>query len=306
MVRSLAIVNDSSAALLCHAYLDPATRFATVLGTGLNAAIYLPIAALDPEKFGLRPLPSETITHVLTNTELSMFGKSTFPTTRWDEALNASHLLPDYQPFEYLIAGKYIGEIVRLIIAEATRTAGLFGGVLPSSLAEKYTLDTGYLACVDVEKDISLSCAIFGDLYPGRYSGNYSPHSGKLCPSEKDMAFVQAVVRLVIYRSGALFTVGIHALTTLLREVETVDIRQLAIACNGSIINHYPNYLGRAQATLDQLYAFEGLEGNVSVSLKESTDSAVLGAAVAVAMAFKHPYINKYTPDFSMPIIGMM
>ena len=240
-----------------------------------------------------------------------MFGKSTFPTTRWDKALNANHILPDYQPFEYLIAGKYIGEIVRLIIAEATRTAGLFGGVLPLSLADKYTLDTGYLACIDVEKDISLSCAIFGDLYPGRYSGDYSPHSGKLSPSEKDMAFVQAVVRLVIYRSGALFSVGIHALTTLLREVETVDIRQLAIACNGSIINHYPYYMGRAQATLDQFHAFEGLEDNVRISLRESTDSAVLGAAVAVAMAFKQPFgaelrRNRYTPAVGMPIYETM
>ena len=240
-----------------------------------------------------------------------MFGKSTFPTTRWDKALNATHILPDYQPFEYLIAGKYIGEIVRLIIAEATRTAGLFGGVLPLSLADKYTLDTGYLACIDVEKDLSLSCAIFGDLYPGRYSGTYSPHSGKLSPSEKDMAFVQAVVRWVIYRSGALFTVGIHALTTLLREIETVDIRQLAIACNGSIINHYPNYLGRAQATLDQFHDFEGLEDNVRVSLKESTDSAVLGAAVAVAMAFKQPMwgqirVKGYTPAVGMPMYQTM
>lgn len=223
-----------------------------------------------------------------------MFGKSTFPTTRWDEALNATHILPDYQPFEYLIAGKYIGEIVRLIIAEATRTAGLFGGALPPSLADKYTLDTGHLACVDVAEDISLSCAIFGDLYPGNYSGHYYPLSTKSSPSEKDMTFVQAVVRLVIYRSGALFTVGIHALTTLLRDLETEDIRELAIACNGSIINHYPDYLGRAQATLDQFHEVEGLGGledNVRVSLKKSTDSAVLGAAVAVAMVVEasHP-----------------
>lgn len=128
-IRLDAIVNDSSSTLLARAYVDPSSRLAVILGTGVNAAIHLPIAALQSSKFGSRIMPSETdADFVLTNTELSMFGKDILPTTRWDERLNNDHMHPNYQPFEYLIAGAYMGEIVRLIICEATATAGLFSG----------------------------------------------------------------------------------------------------------------------------------------------------------------------------------
>lgn len=128
-----AIVNDSSSALLARAYLDPTSRLAVILGTGVNAAIHLPIAALDASKFGSRTMsPDRDTAYVLTNTELSMFGQHILPMTRWDEHLNNSHMHPNYQPLEYFIAGGYMGEIVRLIICEATATAGLFNGsVLP-------------------------------------------------------------------------------------------------------------------------------------------------------------------------------
>ena len=97
--------------------------------------------------------------------------------------------------------------------------------------------------------------------------------------------FIKTVVRLVSTRSIAYFTVGIHALTTLLQTLETIDMGQVTIGCDGSIINRYPGYMGRTQATLNHLIEFEHLQGKMRVKLERSTDSAVLGAAVAGAMA---------------------
>src|SRR4051794_26334696 len=144
-----AIVNDSSATLLSRAYLDASTRFALILGTGCNAAIHLPVTILGPGKFGIRPSSwHEKATHVVVNTELSMFGKGVFRTTRWDDLLNDNHPLPDFQPFEQLIGGRYLGEIVRLILVEAIQTAGLFGGEMPEGLLEPYSLDTLSIATI--------------------------------------------------------------------------------------------------------------------------------------------------------------
>jgi hexokinase len=149
-VRMDAIVNDSSATLLSRAYLDPSTRFALILGTGCNAAIHLPVTALGPSKFGIRPSSwHEKANHVLVNTELSMFGKGIFPVTRWDESLNSTHALPDFQPFEMLLSGRYLGEIVRLMLVEAIQTAGLFGGEIPENFTEPYSLDTGTIAAIE-------------------------------------------------------------------------------------------------------------------------------------------------------------
>ena len=276
-VRLDAIVNDSSSALLARAYLDHDTRLATILGTGMNAAVHLPITALDPSKFRSMSTPVGSSTHVLTNTELSMFGKNIFPTTPWDKVLNATQILPDYQPFEYLVAGKYIGEIVRLILLEATRTAGLFDGLMAPSLASAtYSLDTKNLALIDVDEsgELVLSRSLFHQWYP-------SPR----CPSEKDMMFVKDVVRRVSTRSIAYFTVGIHALTAVLQRLDTIEMDHITIGCDGSIINKYPSYIERAQATLNQMIESGDSQGKIRVSLERTTDSAVLGAAVAGAMA---------------------
>ena len=276
-VRLDAIVNDSSSALLARAYLDPDTRLAAILGTGMNAAVHLPITALDPSKFRSASPPVGAGSHVLTNTELSMFGKDIFPTTSWDRILNATHILPDYQPFEYLVTGKYIGEIVRLILVEATHIAGLFDGLMPQSLANNpYSLDTRDLALIEIDEShgLAVSCSLFHQRYPSSRQ-----------PTERDIMFIQGVVRRVSTRSIAYFTVGIHALTAVLQKLDTVEMGHITIGCDGSIINKYPNYMERTQAIINQMVESDNVHGQMKVRLERTTDSAVLGAAVAGAMA---------------------
>lgn len=145
-----AIVNDGLATLLSCAYMDDTTRVALILGTGMNAAIHLPVSALSASKFGERPDEWHAkAKHVLVNTELSMFGKNAFPTTRWDDFLNANHLRPDFQPFEHLCSGRYIGEIVRLVLMEAIGTTGLFKGQFPEKFTEPYSFGTDIVAFIE-------------------------------------------------------------------------------------------------------------------------------------------------------------
>jgi len=280
-VRLAAIVNDSSSTLLARAYLDPATRLAYILGTGINAAIHLPIASLDPSKFSSRSLPNGVgITHVLTNTEFSMYGKYIFPTTRWDELLNSRHILPNYQPFEYLVAGGYMGEIVRLIMVEATKQAGLFGGSLPPALVPQYVLDTKCLAQIELDTSDSLNTT-------RRLLHKYYPINQM--PSLNDAFFIRQTIRFVSRRSIAYFTTGVHALSSLLQDLESKvglqnDLDHISIGCDGSVINKYPGYMDRAQNTLDDMIAMEGV-GRKTVILERTQESAVLGAGVAGAMA---------------------
>jgi hexokinase len=78
-----------------------------------------------------------------------MFGKGILPTTKWDDQLNAAHIQPDFQPFEHLVSGRYLGEIVRLVITEAVETAGLFDGHMPDLLSEPYSLDTSTISAIE-------------------------------------------------------------------------------------------------------------------------------------------------------------
>jgi hexokinase len=113
-------------------------------------AIMLPVTALSHSKFNNRPDSWKSqATNVLVNTEYSMFGKGILPATRWDELLNRKHRRPDFQPFEYLMGGHYLSEIVRLVLIEAISTAKLFKGQVPERLLEPYMLDTSTLAAIE-------------------------------------------------------------------------------------------------------------------------------------------------------------
>ncbi|KAL8786782.1 MAG: hypothetical protein Q9213_002603 [Squamulea squamosa] len=277
-IRLDAIVNDSSAAVLSRAYVDPSTRLAVILGTGINAAIHLPVSSLHPSKFGARQFATTMETsHVLVNTELSMFGKRAFPTTRWDEHLNAHHILPDYQPMEYLLAGGYMGEIVRLIIVEAVETAGLFDGSLPPALSIPFSLDTRTLAAFEADNypNLSPSCIYFQKEFHLR-----AP------PTPAEMGFIRQVVLAVSRRSQGYFTAAIHALSSLLHDLDDGIMQNgldhICIGCDGSVINKYPGYMEKSQFLLDELVHASGQK---RVVLESAGESAVLGAGVAVGMA---------------------
>lgn len=274
-------MNDSSAALLSRAYTHNGTRIALIFGTGMNAAIYLPTKDFTTLK--LDPARSTPATHVLVNAELSMFGKGILPTTRWDDHLNRHHLLPDYQPFEYLVTGAYLGEIVRLILVEAAQSAGLFNGSIPPLLLEPYALDTRTIALIEADTSPSLprSRTLFCKLFPSS-----TP------PTYHDLRFIHRVVTCVSSRASAYLAAGVHALWALRHTTEDSDPREsgdeaagvMKIGCNGSVINKYPGFKERCQGLLDGMMEADGL-GRGKVVLESAEEGSVLGAGVAAALA---------------------
>jgi hexokinase len=145
-----AIVNDSSATLLSQAYRDPSTRFALILGTGVNAAVHLPVHIFSPAKFGSRPEEWHAqAKNVIVNTELSMFGKGVLPFTDYDREVCRAHKAPEFQPLEHFVGGGYLGEIVRLVLVDGIENWGLFGGVHPESLLQPYSLETETLSRIE-------------------------------------------------------------------------------------------------------------------------------------------------------------
>ncbi|KAI7327960.1 hexokinase-1 [Hortaea werneckii] len=275
-VEMKAIVNDGAATLLSQAYRDPSTRMSLILGTGMNAAVYLPVNVLGPGKFGSRP-PSwhAAAHHVLVNTELSMFGKHVIPTTRWDDDLNAHHLLPDFQPLEYLVTGRYLGEIFRLILLEAVSVAGLFGGELPQHLDDPYSLDTRLLADFQLDTSPSLSAARASFLHA------HPLRSGRV-PRTEEMKFLRDLSKLIADRAAVYLAVALHALWVVRTEAETAcssssssegavgNHHQVTIACNGTIVEKYPGFRAACQGFLDRLCHLSSSSSSSSSSLPAS------------------------------------
>lgn len=276
-VELCAIVNDGAAALLSQAYRDRATRMSLILGTGINAGVFLPTSALGKEKFGTRPDSwHEDAKHVVVNTEISMFGRRVLPTTRWDEELNAKHRLPDFQPLEYLVTGRYLGEIVRLIMLEATSDAGLFDGNIPERLDEPYAFDTRILATFESDQTTQMvdASAAFLSAHPLR-----SP------PKLRELEFIRDIGRLASRRAAAYLATALHALwvvRTSSEGFEPGEASQVTVACDGSMVEKYPEFRQLAQRYLDRLCVISGAtEG--AVTLEMAPESSIFGAAVSAS-----------------------
>lgn len=274
-------MNDSSATLLSSAYLNDSTSISLIFGTGMNAAVHLPVTALGPDKFTARPKSwHDQAEHVLVNTELSMFGKNILPTTRWDEELNSSHRIPDYQPFEYLISGAHLGEILRLVLVEMAAETGFLGGQLPISLQKPYSLCPQTMAVIEADDTPTLAKAC-------AYLQN--KHCFPTIPTLQNLQYIQAICRCVSRRAAIYLATGIHALWKLQISSEGVDPLEsghVSIGCNGSVINKYPGFFERCQEYINVLTETEGL-GRGRVTLEPAYESSIRGAAVAVALAEK-------------------
>ncbi|KAK0122708.1 hypothetical protein ONS96_009743 [Cadophora gregata f. sp. sojae] len=274
-----AIVNDSSATLLSKAYLDSTTRFGLIHGTGVNAAVHLPIHVFSPQKFGVRPSEwHDSAKHVIVNTELSMFGAGFLPTTKWDKLLTAAHPKPDFQPLEHIVSGGYLGEIVRLVLIDGIQTAGLFGGVVPLSLKEAYSLETETISRIESDQSPGLTKA--QQLFISRHPTT-SP------PTHADMQALRVISSAVTYRASGVIAAGVHGLWQLRNDAEAIraaESSHTVVAYNGSVMENYPSFKENCQDHLDGLVEASGAQKG-TVELIYAEESSLLGAAIAGAVA---------------------
>lgn len=274
-VQMRAIINDSAGTLISQAYRDPSTRMSLIVGTGMNAGVFLPLKSLGSLKFGERPESwYDQAERVLINTELSMIGQHSLPKTKYDEKLNSNHTSPDFQPLEYQISGRYMGEIARLVLVDAIEHAGLFGGQMPTGLDQSYSFDCKILAAFesDASRKLDKARAVFSQAHP--------LHSA---PRTRDLEFVRDIASLVSRRAAAHLATAIHALWRVRTEAEGLKCSaNVTIACTGTIIEKYPGYRQRCQNHIDDLCEqFGGSRGAITLSM--APESSIFGAAVAVA-----------------------
>ncbi|RVD88275.1 uncharacterized protein DFL_002464 [Arthrobotrys flagrans] len=275
-----AIVNDSLATLLSHAYVSPATRCGLILGTGTNAAMSLPLKMLPESKL----LPSHSnrpagAREVLVNTELSMYGRGILPITKWDTALDEAMPRPGFQPLEYIIGGAYLGEIARLIIIDVQH-GDLFQEIPEDWKKKQYSLGTEILALLEDRA--------FNQL-PTNYQELNEEYPDIAMP-EIDALALKMIASHISSRAANFCAISLHAIIKLREKAAkspsshpTKNI--VPIAFVGTVLEKYPNLLGRTQDALDKLTGWHPTSPvqTQRIVLEFSSESAIYGAAVAVA-----------------------
>jgi len=290
-VRMTALMNDTEATLLSHAYANPSTRLSLICGTGFNAAIQLPVSALAPEKLGARPRQwLNAAKAVLINTECSLYGGGgILPLTKWDRLLDWNSPRPGFQPIEQMISGRYLGEITRYVLVDAVHNGALFSGKMPEGMEKGYSLDTRVTAAFEKDGPLDDAANLLTSTF--RFASS---------PTPRDLSMIRSVALAVSERAALYLGVAVYSLWRLQRDAFAaaepgtaaafdIGTGPVNVAFCGSVLEKHPSVRRRCQEVLDMLVEAEekgGLDAGVEkgmhrrLLLAQADDSGLLGAAV--------------------------
>ncbi|XP_076628998.1 hexokinase type 2 [Colletes latitarsis] len=262
-VNVVAILNDTTGTLVQGSTLDPDTAIGLILGTGSNAC-YLEradrVEHWETERHGER--------EVIIDIEWGAFGDNgvlDFIKTDYDRENDANSLIVNSFTFEKYISGKYLGELVRIVLARLTKEGVLFVGdhtpgsiLIPGNLTsdlvsviEQDSVDGGYNNTIEVLEN-------FG-----------------IVPDEEDVKVVQYVCEVVSNRAALLVSICLGVL------LKRIDKENVTIAVDGSLYKHHP----RLESWINQYIPLLAPEHKFKIIHAE--DGSGKGAALVAAIAHR-------------------
>lgn len=220
-----AITNDTVATLASLAYAVkslPNSRVAMgiIVGTGCNATIPMKLDALHESKAKSVNSKEPSAVETVVNTEWTISGaapplRELNITTKWDAELDKACARPGFQPFEYMTGGRYIGELVRLILFDyLTTVSGLSKRILPANLVQEYALTTTYISdyVARSRSDQDLAKELNQSLPP--------PESSDWRWDVRTAGAFRRIARTVQRRSAGLIAAAVIGLLACCREIE--------------------------------------------------------------------------------------
>lgn len=267
-INLIAIVNDSLATMISNNFEDPRTKLSLILGTGCNSSLCMDLRDYPNVKLGNSQAWTPQETAVLVNAEMSMFGGSVLPWTEHDRVLNASVDQPGYQTLEQFTSGRYMGELVRLILVDAIANHGFLSSQMPPSIESPYSFQTKTMSTLQSDNcaDLRKSRAFLDKLHP-RATNAYNEH---------EVRAIWHICHLVSTRSMMLICANLIALSTSVKREPGYDSNEfILVAYCGTVIERYPRYVEKCQGILDNLGS--------RLKLVQARESGLLGAAITAA-----------------------
>jgi hexokinase len=315
-IRLAAITNDTVATFASLAYAvkaAPNSRVAMglIVGTGTNATVPMPLTSLHPDKVNQLPHP-DSVSTVVINTEWTIRGTdapliSLGLKTQWDLELNANSEAPGFQPFEYMTAGRYLGEIVRLVFVDLITREGA-AEHLPPLLKTKNALATRFLseviAMTTDDRELATALSL---KYPFDMSNSAGPPYHNVPQyafwfwTKERAQLIRDIAFAVQQRSSVLIAAACVGLLDCVGDIcigrpgaeaaqngvadGELQVEELVIAYAGGTISQYPLWVETCQRWIDTLVR-HGSSANARkrVVLKEALDGGIVGAGVLAGM----------------------
>ncbi len=222
--------------------------------------------------------------------------------TVWDKVLDRECDAPGFQPFEYMTAGRYLGELVRIIfLIWSNAIAGYDLDDLPEQIRTRNQLTTTFLATVVAPaEDARTFVKILNQNLP-------APKQSKWTWDLESADMIRKAAKAVQLRSSALIAAAIVGLLACAGELEldspenhvseartngfsttntyqdtvTEEKEELVVAYTGSLITLYPGFKEETQRRIDRLLEHTGRRNRGKrVVLREASDGGIIGAGV--------------------------
>ncbi|CAB4398365.1 hypothetical protein RhiirA5_52659 [Rhizophagus irregularis] len=274
-IHIVAIVNDTVGSLVAYAYRDQNTIASMIIGTGTNAACICETSEIKKQNF-----PPDSPQYMIVNNEISLMGADFLPKkTKYDKILDSQSSIPGFQPFEKMVSGRYIGELVRLAIVDYVKNCNLFDGKLPGKMEIPYSFSTVHMSEIESDRTYNSANILKSLTQNFKFSEDNTPTVG-------DMRTVQELVRKFSRRSAHLAVAAVASLIKLQCGTYKNIEREVRIAIDGSIYNSYYKYSSSMSKLLKEIQE-SGEDKKVKiVSVK---NGGIIGAAVTAMMYSPHP-----------------
>lgn len=282
-----AIVNDSFTVYVAGKFFDPNTELALVLGTGFNMCYDL---TTSPEFHSDKTLGNEP--KILFNTEMSFFGAGMIDLfiTKYDIAIDSRfakypsfspHMCVDpknntiFQPCELLSSGRYIVELVRLVLMDLIENKEIFSLHKDSPVAiSPYEGITGlFMSQVIAIEDDLKGGSEFLELFFGLAQG---------LVTETDVVKLISVVMAVVKRSAAVVSVAIIASLKLLAHRNGLFTSgEVTVGYAGAVMQNLRPLRVAVTENVNNCKEIKDL--GVTIKLRHAHDSSLVGGAIAAA-----------------------
>ncbi len=302
-LRLCAVVNDTVAALAAARGAAPggAAAAAVILGTGTNAAYMEARAALAarlPPTDGAESAESGAAASGSADTAAAdssnaKLGLPMAVNTEWGDAdvsadafcrieedlwVDAASPNPGRGRFEKLVAGLYMGEVARRVLARLAAAGGLFGGgARAPELARAGTLGGAAFAAAAADTSPGLDAA--GAVAAAAF--------GAATASAAEREAVRRVCRAVARRSARLVAAALAAVLARAAAAapDAAPGAPVVVGVDGSVFSKFHLHGELLREALGELL---GAEAAARVELRLVEDGSVMGAALVAAAAAAH------------------
>jgi Hexokinase len=252
-IEVTALVNDTVGILLAGAYLNPTADIGSICGTGYNSCY-------------VETRPGSYYQDII-NIEAGGFGHRSLRENIFDVELDIHSERPGSNHLEKMVAGRYLGEILRLVLLFLISNKIIFTKQnIPQTIKNPYSISTSDLAKLLAEENSGKTSVLVKDDW------------GLASITENDLEIIKYIARCITNRAADLIA---GTFVGIIRHMDLALNSPHTIAIDGSLYEKLPGFSARIKKRVNEAL----VNKQAAIEFSFIKDGSGIGAAIAAAIS---------------------